>query len=214
MDRGRGEGYLEWRSVGAVSGGLWWWRRRLEIPMILLPNVVIVQWGAAAPVDGSSPPESVPFSALFLLFVSFTLYLFFVSISLFPLFFFSPLFSLVSFSLSLYPLCSSFDFSSQSPSILVSLFLRSPVNSLLFCWFPPFPSLSLSFFLLPSSVLLSVFVLFFFYPVGSPFFPLSFSFFFFDLLSSPIFLGEKQGKRGLLSLSNHGTGVGSTGQLP
>ena len=81
-------------------------------------------------------------------FVSFILSLFSASASLFPLSFFPPLFSPVSFSLSLYPLCSSFDFSSQSPSVWVSLFLRYPVNSPLFCWFPP---LSVSVFIVFSS---------------------------------------------------------------
>jgi hypothetical protein len=31
-------------------------------------------------------------------------------------------------------------------------------------------------------------------------------------LSSPVFIGKKHGERGLLPLSNHGTGVGCTGR--
>jgi len=66
--QGRGEGYLEWGSVVAVSDGLW--LRQLGTPVIFLPNAVAVQWGVVAPVAGSSPPESVLlfFPALFLLF--------------------------------------------------------------------------------------------------------------------------------------------------
>jgi len=95
------------------------------------------------------------FSFIFFSFVSFTLSLFSVFVSLFPLSFFPPLFSPVSFSLSPYLLCSSFDFSSQYPSVLVSLFIHSPVNSPLFCWFPPPLCLCLYrfVFLLPCSAL-------------------------------------------------------------
>jgi hypothetical protein len=55
--------------------------------MILLPNMVVVQCGAVVPVDGSSPPESVPFFSCFVSTLLPSLFLF-------------------------YFLCFSFDFSS------------------------------------------------------------------------------------------------------
>jgi len=120
--------------VVAISGGLWLRQRCLGTPVILLPNVVAVQWGAVAPVDGSSPPKSVLFffSTLFLLLSSLFLFYF--------LCFFRFLF--------LIPLCFGFFISSFSHHLP------------LFCWFPPFLSisLSLSFFLLPSYVLFGFFL--------------------------------------------------------
>ena len=150
---------LQWILAAAAAAGN---------PGDFLPNVVVVQWGAAVPVDDSSPPKSVLFFfllcfysssfslSLLFSFVLFTLSLFSVSVSLFPLSFFPPLFSPVSFSLSLYPLCSSFDFSSQSPFVWVSLFLRYPVNSPLFYWFPPL-SVSVSIVFSPPPLFCSIF---------------------------------------------------------
>ena len=95
----RREGYLQWGSVVAVSGGLWGRRRRLGTPVILLPNVVVMQWGPAAPVDGSSPPESVIFFFCFVSTLLASLFLFY-----FLFFRFVHSFSLLCFCFPLSPL--------------------------------------------------------------------------------------------------------------
>jgi len=86
--------------------------------------VVVLQWGTAAPVDGSSPPESVIFFFCFVSTLLPSLFLFY-----FLLFRFVHSFSLLCFCFALSPLlCSSLFF-------VLSLFL--------FCFSPLYPLLAL-----------------------------------------------------------------------